>query len=104
MLIILIIRQPELLMRVLNSLIFIACNNLSQLIKEPTRITQTRSSILDLIITDFPSLFVSNGTLSPPSNCDHNVVVGEMSIPIYRPIGVRAHYFWGGWAEFARMT
>ena len=64
---------------------FIACNNLSQLIKEPTRITQTRSSILDLIITDFPSLFVSNGTLSPPSNCDHNVVVGEMSIPIYRP-------------------
>ena len=64
---------------------FIACNNLSQLIKDPTRITQTRSSILDLIITDFPSLFVSNGTLSPPSNCDHNVVVGEMSIPIYRP-------------------
>jgi hypothetical protein len=64
---------------------FIARNNLSQLIKEPTRITQTRSSILDLIITDLPSLFVSNGTLSPSSNCDHNVVVGEMSIPIYRP-------------------
>ena len=53
---------------------FLECNNLTQLVKEPTRITESVESILDLIISDSPGLFVSTGSLSPPSNCDHNIV------------------------------
>ena len=59
---------------------FLECNNLTQLVKEPTRITESVESILDLIISDSPGLFVSTGSLSPPSNCDHNIVYGKLSI------------------------
>lgn len=47
------------------------CNNLFQMISEPTRITNRQSSLLDLIITNAPGYFVATGTNSPPSNCDH---------------------------------
>lgn len=69
----------------LNSLIFLECNNIVQLVNEPTRITQSGESILDLIISDSPGLFVTTGTLSPPSNCDHNVIFGKLSVPGYKP-------------------
>ena len=59
---------------------FLECNNLAQLVKEPTRITKSVESILDLIISNSPGLFVSTGSLSPPSNCDHNIAFGKLSI------------------------
>jgi hypothetical protein len=54
------------------------CNSLFQAINEPTRITYTGSTRLDLIITNSPSYFVSSGTLSPPANCDHCVVYAKL--------------------------
>jgi 5-methylcytosine-specific restriction endonuclease McrBC regulatory subunit McrC len=46
------------------------CNNLSQVINEPTRITSIGATLLDLIITNCPGYFGNSGTLSPPENCD----------------------------------
>ena len=60
---------------------FLECNNLAQFVKKTsTRITESVESILDLIISDSPGLSVSTGSLSPPSNCDHNIVLGKLSI------------------------
>ena len=53
---------------------FLDGNNLYQLIDEPTRISMTGGTILDLIIIDSPGHFISTGTLSPPANCDHNII------------------------------
>lgn len=43
---------------------FLYINHLKQLILTPTRITQTRSSLIDLITTTAPNLFNKSGTLS----------------------------------------
>ena len=64
---------------------FLECNNLFQLVDEPTRITALGESILDLIITDAPGYFVSSGTLSPPANCDHNFIFAKLSISSRKP-------------------
>ena len=57
-------------------------NNLFQLIEEPTRISLHGETILDLIVTDSPGFFISSGTLSPPANCDHNIVFANLHILI----------------------
>ena len=49
---------------------FLNINHLKQLILTPTRITQTSSSLIDLIITTAPNLFNKSGTLSNSFN-DH---------------------------------
>ena len=64
---------------------FLECNNLYQLVDEPTRITRSGESILDLIISDSPGFFISSGTLSPPANCDHNVVYATLNCRRYKP-------------------
>ena len=56
------------------------CNNLFQVITEPTRITEHGATVLDLIITNCPGYFVRTGTLSPPSNCDHCFIFAKLSI------------------------
>ena len=43
------------------------CNNLHQVIAEPTRVTETGATLLVLIITNYPGFFVCSGTYSPPS-------------------------------------
>jgi len=58
------------------------CNNLFQLVDEPTRITKDTSSILDFNITDSPSYFLSTGTSSPPYNCDHNFIFAKMNFSL----------------------
>lgn len=63
---------------------FLECNNFFQLMEEATRITLTGESILDLVISDTPGLFVQTGTLSPPYNCDHNVIFGRLCIPVVK--------------------
>ncbi len=63
---------------------FLEGNNLTQLITEPTRVTNRCSSILDLIITNYPVFFTNTGTLRPPSNCDHSVVFAKMNIQNFK--------------------
>ena len=55
-------------------------NNLFQLIKEPTRITSTTSTILDLIITDSPGYVTNFGVTAPLCNFDHSTIFCEMSL------------------------
>lgn len=64
---------------------FLECNSLSQLITKPTRITETTESILDVIITDSPEVFLSSVVLSPPANCDHCIVSANLSFPVHKP-------------------
>ena len=64
---------------------FLRGNNLTQLVKEPTRITATSQTILDFVITDSPGYCTSHSTLSPPANCDHNVVVAKFNLSVPRP-------------------
>ena len=59
---------------------WMACNNLFQVINEPTRITSEGATLLDLIITNSPGYFVNSGTLSPPSNCDHLLIYARMNV------------------------
>lgn len=63
---------------------FLEGNSLSQLITEPTRVIRQQATILDVIITNCPNFFVSTGTLSPPSNCDHSVIFAKMNIQFYK--------------------
>ena len=56
------------------------CNNLFQVINEPTRITQNGATIFDLIITNCPRYVVGSGTLSPPTNCDHSLIFVKMNM------------------------
>ena len=70
---------------------FLSGNNLFQLINEPTRITATSQTILDLVITDSPGHCTSHFTLSPPANCDHNVIVAKFNLSVPRPRAYRRH-------------
>ena len=54
------------------------CNNLCQVINEPTHITQHTATRLDLIITNGPGNFVNSG--SPPANCDHSLIFADLNI------------------------
>ena len=56
------------------------CNNLFQVINEPTRVIQNGVTILDLIITNCPGYFVQSETLSSPTNCDHSLIFAKMNI------------------------
>ena len=62
---------------------FIILNDLEQLISEPTRVTLSTSTTLDLLITNCSNEFFSTGTLSFPLNCDHPVIFGEMVIALH---------------------
>jgi hypothetical protein len=58
---------------------FLATNHLYQLVKEPTRITTRRSSILDLIITNSPSLVTKILVSAPVHKNDHCTISGEIT-------------------------
>ena len=64
---------------------WLECNNLSQVINEPTRVTANGGTVLDLIITNTPGYFVVSGTVSPPSMCDHSVIYASMNISLVKP-------------------
>ena len=53
----------------LNS--FAVENSLNVLIKEPTRITDTSSTVLDQCLTNFPNYIKTSGTEPPIANNDH---------------------------------
>jgi hypothetical protein len=56
------------------------CNNLYQVIKDPTRVTSHSATLLDLIITNYPGYFVFSDVLSPPSGCDHSFVYARINV------------------------
>jgi hypothetical protein len=61
---------------------FLGLNNLTQHIDEPTRITIRRSSILDLIITNYPSLVINTQVSAPVHYNDHCTISGEIAFLI----------------------
>ena len=56
------------------------CNNLYQVITEPTRVTELGAMLLDLIIANYPGFFVCSGTYSPPANRDHSFIFAKFCI------------------------
>ena len=60
-------------------------NDLFQIIKSPTRITDQSSSLLDLIITDAPQPVNCSGTLAPIGSRDHYVVFCRLKLTVVKP-------------------
>jgi hypothetical protein len=64
---------------------FLNTNHLTQHITEPTRVTPTRSSILDLIITNYPRLVTSTTVVPPVHTNDHCTITGVLKFVVNRP-------------------
>ncbi len=71
---------------------FVKANNLSQLINEPTRVTATTSSLLDLIVTDAPLKVLNSGVSSRVANCDHCLIYAEMSFAMQNGSYYKAYF------------
>lgn len=68
--------------------LFTKMNNLQILIHEPTRVTETSSSILDQVLTNSPH-FVTRAVVHPPiATCDHATV----SVDLLFRIGKKSSY------------
>jgi hypothetical protein len=61
---------------------FLSTNHMSQHIQEPTRITPTRASVLDLVITNYPGLFTNPTVTAPVHRNDHCTVSGTINFSI----------------------
>jgi hypothetical protein len=59
---------------------FLSLNNLTQHIREPTRITRTSATRLDLIITNLPMLAKGVGVGSPVHENDHCTIYGILNM------------------------
>jgi hypothetical protein len=64
---------------------FLASNHLTQHISEPTRITPTRASLLDLIISNKPNLVSSSAVIPPVHTNDHCTITGILNFVISSP-------------------
>ena len=62
--------------------LFMDTNSLTQHITEPTRITPTSDTKLDLILTNTPELIKNPGTLIPVDFNDHDTVFGTINIEL----------------------
>ena len=58
-------------------------NNLKCLITKPTRITVHSQTLLDVLLTNSPELFVKSGTFDPGLS-DHYMVYGEMNEKVHK--------------------
>ena len=70
---------------------WLECNALTQLMDEPTRVTQHSATVLDLIITNSPGYFVDYGAFSPPANCDHSFIYGKIYISYEKRKAFKRH-------------
>ena len=59
---------------------FLMANELTQMIAEPTRVTSTSSSLIDVLITSTPNSFERTGVLST-SFSDHLPIYGVLCGP-----------------------
>jgi len=57
-------------------------NNLHQIIDDPTHITSTSSTLIDLIITDAPGYIINSGTKAPLGDKHHCRIFCTVNIPI----------------------
>ena len=65
---------------------------LSQIIKEPTHISQSFSSCIDLIFTNQPNLVTDSGVHpSLHSNCHHQIVYAKFNLKIIYPPPYKRH-------------
>ena len=55
---------------------------LYQMVSSPTRITQSSSSLLDLLITNKPTWVNKVKILPPVASCDHSPVIAEINFTI----------------------
>jgi hypothetical protein len=61
---------------------FLSTNHLTQHIAEPTRITPTRATTLDLIITNYPGLLSNPTVTAPVHRNDHCTISGSINFDI----------------------
>ena len=64
---------------------FLMANELTQMIAEPTRVTSTSSSLIDVLITSTPNSFERSGVLST-SFSDHLPIYGVLCGPSVKPV------------------
>ena len=77
---------------------------LLQLVKYPTRTTDTTSSLLDLILTDSPDLVEKVSILPPISTSDHSVVCCRIKLPITNFVPYRRTVWNFRNADFASLN
>ena len=78
----------------------VVCNNLFQLIEQPTHFTQTSAYILDLVITDSPGYICESGTLLPICELHHVPVYAKFTFYKYVPPSINRqvwHYNNADW-------
>lgn len=63
---------------------FLMANVLTQLITEPTRVTSSTYSLIEVLITSTPDSFKLAGVLST-SFSDHLPIFGVLNVPTVRP-------------------
>ena len=63
-----------------NLVDFMSMNNLTQHVRDPTRITATTATRLDLIITNLPMLVKNVGVMGPVHENDHSTVFGTLNL------------------------
>ena len=75
--------EPQ-LMKIVSWILFNLTNThcLYQMVSSPTRITQSSSSLLDLLITNKPTWVNKVKILPPVACCDHSPVIAEINFTI----------------------
>jgi hypothetical protein len=63
---------------------FLSVNNLTQHIREPTRITSRNATKLDLILTNLPKLVINPGVGAPVHENDHCTIFGTLNLKTIR--------------------
>ena len=71
--------------------------NLTQIINEPTRITEKSSTCIDLIFVKNPEKVIAHGACAVPGISDHHLIFMAYDIkkPVFKPIKVTARNFNG---------
>ena len=62
--------------------------NLQNIITDPTRVTNTSSSCIDLIITNH-SATITNSNVLPPFNSDHCTITAEITFKTYKALAYK---------------
>ena len=57
--------------------------NLQNIINEPTRVTNTTSTCIDLLLTNHKSI-INNSQVLPPFNSDHSTITAEITYKTYK--------------------
>ena len=87
-----------------NRLVYLLnANDLHEIITEPTRITPTSESLLDLIITDSPGYILSHGVTQPICRVDHHGVFCKFKLAPNRGGTFHRTVYNYGAADYAQL-